>query len=156
MRATLAMGLIGLGTLFAKDKPAVNIQVVDTQTSERSFTQYIPGTAATSMTNCNSNASAYGTGSLATAYGTTNCMTTTNPGTAPRTVQRSIQQAYVRAVLPDGRHIRLWCQAGFRRCSNLSPGSYAAELSGNTVWVQAYDLDGIKHHKVKYRFSGGW
>lgn len=114
MRLSLVFPIVWLGTtLLAKDKLAVSIQVMDTQTSEREYTQYIPGTAAKSTTNCDSNATVYGTGAgSATANGTTNCTTTTTPGRAPSTVQRSIEQTHVRAVMPDGRHVTLWCQAG--------------------------------------------
>lgn len=148
----LSLGLV----LTAKDKPKVTIKVVDSQASERAYTQYIPGTPGNSTTGCNSNATVYGSGGTATANGTTNCTTTTNPGSSARTVQRAIQQEHVRAIMPDGKHITLWCQAGFRRCSALSPGSYLAELSGNTVWIEGVDLDGVTKHKVKYRFVGGW
>jgi hypothetical protein len=158
MRATLTIGFFALGlALLAKDKPKLNIRVVDTHTSEREYTQYTPGTSARSSTNCDSSATVYGTGGgTATANGTTNCTTTTTPGRAPTAVQRSIEQTHVRAIMPDGRHITLWCQQGFRRCSKLEPGSYSAELAGNSVWMKVYDLDGTTTHKVKYRFEGGW
>jgi hypothetical protein len=158
MRAALTIAFFALGlTLLAKDKPKLNIQVVDTQTSEREFTQYIPGTPATSTTNCDSNATVYGTGGgTAIGNGTTNCTTTTTPGRPASTVQNSIEQTHVRAIMPDGRHITLWCQQGFRPCSKLTPGSYSGELAGNSVWMQVYDLDGTTKHKIKYRFEGGW
>jgi hypothetical protein len=98
----------------------------------------------------------YGIGGTATANGTTNCQTTTTPGRPPSTVQRSIEQTHVRAVLPDGRHVTLWCQPGFRRCSKLEPGTYMGELDGNSVWMQVYELDGRKTHRIKYRFEGSW
>jgi hypothetical protein len=141
---------------MAKDKSITNIQVLDTQTSEREYNQYIPGTSGTSSTNCSSNANVYGTGGIATANGTTNCTTTSTPGSAPTFVRHSIEQEHVRAVLPDGRHITLWCQAGFRRCAKLEPGDYSAEISGNTVRMVVFELDGVKTHKIKFRFAGGW
>jgi hypothetical protein len=158
MRANLTIGFFVLGlALLAKDKPTLNIQVVDTQTSQREYTRYIPGTQARSTTSCDTNSTVYGTGSgTATANGTANCTTTTNPGRAPSTVLRSIEQTHVQATMPDGRHVTLWCQQGFRRCSKLTPGSYIAELAGNSVWIQVYDLDGTTKHKIKYRFEGGW
>ena len=140
----------------ARDDPRAIIQVVDSRATERYFNQYIPGTAGHSSTNCNGNATVYGGGGIATANGTTNCQTTTTPGRAPTTIQRSIEQMHVLAVMPDGRRITLWCQAGFRRCNNLLPGSYETEIKGNTVWVYTHDLDGITEHRVKYRFVGGW
>ena len=157
-RLALTIGFLGLGlALFAKDKPKISNQVVDTQTTERQFTQYIPGRQGSSTTNCNGNATVYSTGrGTAIADGTTNCATTTTPGRAPGTVQRSIEQTHVRAVMPDGRHITLWCQPGFRRSSKLEPGSYTAELAGNSVWMQVYELDGKTTHRTKYRFEGGW
>ncbi len=139
----------------AKDKPRIQIQVVGTQTGERQAAFTIPGTATQSTTNCNGTATATGIGGLATANGTTNCTTTTNPGVPPRTVVRSIPQAYVHAIMPDGRRITVWCQAGLRRCTTLSPGSYTAEIDGNSLWIYAYEL-GDKQHKLKYRYVGGW
>ncbi len=58
--------------------------------------------------------------------------------------------------MPHGRHVTLWCQAGFRRGSNLPPGSYTGEIAGNTIWMLVYDLNGMTAHRVKYRFEGGW
>lgn len=142
--------------LVAKDKPRIDLKVVDTQTSEKEYMQYVPGTPAKSTTNCDSSATVYGGGGIATGNGTTNCTTTTTPGTAPTTVRRSIEQAHVRAIMPDGRRVTLWCQQGFRRCSNLSPGTYTTELDGNSVWIEVFELDGVKKHKIKYRFEGGW
>lgn len=158
MKAASIAGCFLFGVvLLAKDKPTVTIQVVDTQSSQRQFTYQVPGTPAKSTTNCDSNATVYGTTTgNATVNGTANCTTTTTPGAAPRTAQRSIEQKHVQAIMPDGRHVTLWCQQGFRRCSKLSPGSYSAELDGNSVWMQVYDLDGATKHKVKYQFEGGW
>jgi hypothetical protein len=57
--------------------------------------------------------------------------------------------------MPDGMHITLWCQAGFRRCSTLEAGPYTAVIKGNSLWVETFRLDG-KMQKVKYHFVGGW
>ena len=142
---------------FAKDKQLMPLQVVDTETSQREFTQFIPGTQSTSSTSCSSNASVYGTGmGSATAMGSTNCTTSTVPGQRPTTVLRSIEQVHVQAIMPDGRHLTLWCQAGFRHCSRLTPGRYRAELAGNSVFMEVYDLDGTTKHRIKYRFEGEW
>jgi hypothetical protein len=63
VRVALTIGFFVLAlALLAKDKPTLNIQVVDTQTSQREYTQYIPGTPARSTTNCDSNATVYGAG----------------------------------------------------------------------------------------------
>jgi hypothetical protein len=143
-----------------KDKQTLKLQVVDTQTSQREFSQYIPGTAARGSTNCNgnstTNATLYGAGGTATTYGTANCTTTSTAGQAPSVVRHSVEQVHVQAVTPDGRHITLGCQPGFRRCTKLSPSFYSAKLAGNSVWMHVYDLDGITTHTVKYRFEGSW
>lgn len=140
---------------YASDHRQLTIQVVDTRTSERQYSYYVPGTAAKSTTDCDSNAIANSSGSVTNINGTTNCTTTTTPGTAPQRIDGSIAQAQVHAILPDGMHASLWCQAGFRRCSILQPGPYTAEIKGNSVWVYTFQLDG-KPHKVKYHFVGGW
>lgn len=156
-RATSALFLLLLSTIaLAKDKPRITIQVVDTQTSTRERTYYVPGTNAQSRTNCDSNATAIDLGGgMASANGTTNCTTTTTPGRPASTGVRYIPQAHVHAVMPDGTHVTLWCQQGFRRCETLNTGSYVAEIDGNSVWMYGHDLSG-KEHKVKYRYVGGW
>jgi hypothetical protein len=140
---------------YAKDEKQVTIQVVNTQSSERHYSTFIPGTAGSSSTNCDTNATANTYGNNTNINGSTDCTTINHPGTAPRVVDNSISQAHVYAIMPNGTHITLWCQAGFRRCSTLQPGPYAAEIKGNTVWMQTVKLDG-KPQKIKYRFVGGW
>src|SRR5882724_7113260 len=82
------------GTLMAKDKPRIEIKVVDAKRSERLISYTVPGTAADSTTNCNSHATATDLGGgMATANGTTSCETTTRPGMPPIT-----RQAYVQHV----------------------------------------------------------
>jgi hypothetical protein len=140
----------------AKDKPRIRIQVVESQTSERQFSYQVPGRNGQSTTTCDSSATATDLGGgTATARGTTNCTTTTTPSTPPKTVVRSIPQAHVRAILPDGSRVTLWCQQGLRRCSPLGPGTYDAEVSGNSAWVYTRELDGGER-KIKYRSVGGW
>jgi hypothetical protein len=140
----------------------VTVQVVGTQTSEKEFTHTTRGTAPISTTNCNSN----GTGSVNgntngnTTYGTvdtnstTNCTTETQPGTPPRTHVNYVTQEHVRAIMPDGTHVTLWCQVGFRKCAPLQAGSYSAEVKGNTVWMYVHDLSG-KESRMKYKAVGG-
>ena len=141
---------------FAKDKPVVTIQVVDTAASQRQWSYTTPGSASRSDTYCNGNATATNLGGgMTTANGTTNCTTTTRPGSAPVTHTRNIAQEHVHVVMPDGSRVTLWCQAGFRHCACLQPGSYTAELSRNVVWMHAHDLEG-KDHKIKYDAVGGW
>ena len=133
--------------------------VLDSRSSQRAFSYTTPGRAGTSTTTCNTNgngtlnASTYGNNT----YGTvdtntqTNCNTTSIPATPPQTYTNYIQQEYIKAVLPNGSQITLWCQAGFRKCYQLQPGYYDAEITGgNTVMVIVTDLQG-KERKVKYR-----
>lgn len=156
-RATLiACFLVFALCALAKDKPRITIQVIGTDTSTRQFTYYVPGTNGHSETNCDGNATAIDAGGgVTTANGTTNCTTTTTPGTPATTGVRSIPQAHVHAIMPDGAHITLWCQSGFRHCDTLSAGYYSAEVGGNTVWMFGRDLSG-KEHKIKYHYVGGW
>jgi hypothetical protein len=150
-----ALFLFAVALVMAKDHPKVKIQVMGSEASERHYTQFIPGTNGRSSTNCYGNATATSVGNTTTADGSSNCYTTTTPGRAPSSVTRSIPQVHVRAVMPDGLHVTLWCQAGFRHCENLSADLYDAELDGNSVWIYSSDLSG-KSHKVKYRYVGGW
>jgi hypothetical protein len=57
--------------------------------------------------------------------------------------------------MPDGTHVTLWCQRGFRKCSTLNGGYYSAEINGDSVWIFGHDLGG-KEHKIKYHYVGGW
>lgn len=148
---------------FSKSKSRVTtIQVVGTQSGEREYAYTIPGTTGKSTTTCNTNGngSVYATDNGSTINGnintdsTTNCTTTTQPSTPPSTHVGYIAQEYVRAIMPDGTHVTLWCQVGFRKCASLQPGTYSAEVKGNTVWMYAHDLSG-KEHKVKYKAVGG-
>ena len=155
-RATLVVVFLSFTiAALAKEKERINIQVVGTDTSARQYTYYVPGTAARSQTNCDGNATAVDLGNVTTANGTTQCTTTTTPGTPATTGVRSIPQAHVHAIMPDGTHITLWCQSGFRHCSSLNPGYYSAEVDGNSVWMFGRDLGG-KEHKIKYHYVGGW
>lgn len=142
--ALLAL-LLTTATL-AKEKPRITVQVVGTQTSERQYTYQTPGTAGTSTTNCDVNDAAVNT--------SIDCKTTSNPGTSPSNHTRTITQEHVRAIMPDGTHVTLWCQAGFRSCASLRAGYYPAEVKGNTVWMYGHDLSG-KEHKIKYKAVGG-
>lgn len=140
---------------LAKEHQQVAVEVVDSETSMRQFTYFIPGTPSRSTTNCNQNATIYDSGgSTATASGTENCTTTTTPGRPPSTELGQIAQDHVRAVI-EGQHVMLWCQAGFRHCAHLRPGTYFGEIKGSAVWLDVYDL-GHKKHRIKYRDAGGW
>src|SRR5258708_7066846 len=101
---------------LAADPVLVKITVVDTASSDKVVTHTTPGTAAHSTTNCNANATATGYGNSASANGTENCATTTTPGRPPQTRTAVIAQQNVHAIMPDGTHVTLWCQAGFRHC----------------------------------------
>jgi hypothetical protein len=145
-------------TAFAKAKPHVTIQVVDTETSARESTYTVAGTPAVSKTTCNTseNQTVYGKDNGRTVKGTVNtngtssCTTVSQPATPPTTRSRSIRQENVQAVMEDGRNVTLWCQQGWRDCVSLLPGSYSAEIDGNTVWVYIKDLSG-KERKIKYK-----
>ncbi len=164
----MAMRSLGVALLFAlsmpiavhaKDKPRITVEVVSSETSQREYTRTIPGRKGTSETNCTTNGTTNGT---ATDYGigpthinantnaSTNCTTTTTPARPPQTVTESIRQEHVYAILPDGRQVTLLCQQGFRRCDNLPPGRYTAEIDGSALFVFVHDVSG-KERKVKYR-----
>jgi hypothetical protein len=143
---------------FAKDKPRVTVQVVETETSERQSSYVVAGTDAKSTTTCNKSASetVYAKDNGRTVKeavdtdSTSTCTTTARPATPPTTQVRSIRQENVEAIMADGTHVTLWCQAGFRQCISLKAGYYSAEVDGNTVWMYIRDLSG-KEHKVKYK-----
>lgn len=152
MRTTCVIGIISLSVLaFGKDKPTVTIQVVDTQASVREAVRTIPGTAAKSTTNCNTQGNTDG----GYVNANTDCTTTTVPGRPAKTYTEHIPQEHVHAVMPNGDHVTLWCQEGLRRCESLQAGSYTAEIKGNTAWVYTHELSG-KVRKVKYVAEGGW
>ena len=143
---------------FAKDKPRVTVRVVDTETSERQSSYIVPGTDAKSTTTCDKSASqtVYTKDNGRTVKeavdtdSTSTCTTIARPATPATTQVRSIRQENVEAIMEDGTHVTLWCQAGFRQCVALKAGSYSAEVDGNTVWMYLRDLSG-KEHKIKYK-----
>jgi hypothetical protein len=160
---------IAIGALaFGKDKPTITIEVVDSQSSTRQFSYTTPGSAGTSKTTCATNGTANTYGNAST-YGNntsyngstdvnanTNCTTTSTAATPAQRQVGYIAQEHVHAIMPDGSHITLWCQAGFRKCANLRPGTYTAEIDGgSSLWIHALDLS-QKVHKIKYRDVGGW
>ena len=131
------------------------IEVVNNRTSERHYSYYIPGANGSSTTNCNTNATGTSYGSSTNVNGTTDCTTTSTPGRAASWGQSSIAQAHIFAIMQNGTHVTLWCQAGFRRCSTLQPATYDVEVKGDAVWVYGHKLDG-KLEKIKYHYVGGW
>lgn len=144
---------------FAKDKPKITIEVVNSETSQRQYTYTTPGRKGTAQTNCTTNGTTsgtindYGVGPIqtnSTGNANTNCTTTTTAARPPQTRTESITQEHVYAILPDGRHVILWCQQGYRRCDDLQPGSYEAEIDGNSLFVFVHELSG-KERKIKYR-----
>ena len=156
--STTLMVLCLASAAFAKDKPRVTVQVVETETSERQSSYVVAGTDAKSTTTCNKSTSetVYGKDNGRTVKeavdtdSTSTCTTTARPATPPTTQVRSIRQENVEAIMADGTHVTLWCQAGFRQCISLKAGYYSAEVDGNTVWMYIRDLSG-KEHKVKYK-----
>jgi hypothetical protein len=145
----------------AKDRPTFQIEVIGTEAWERDLAIHHAASAGSSDTNCNTNgsvdATTYGNTTSGSVNATTNCTTNTTPGTPAYTTHRAIQQESVHAIL-NGQHIMLWCQAGFRKCANLTPGTYTAEADGDkAVRIYVYSL--ITHNlmgKMKYRLTGGW
>lgn len=112
--------LLWTNLALAQKKSRVTVQVVETLTVQRTWTNTTPGTQATH-----------------------------EPGTP-----RSITQERVHAIMADGRHVTLWCEKVFRRCDYLQPGSYSAEVKGNTVWIYVLDLSS-KEHKIRYKVADG-
>ncbi|MFZ0868345.1 MAG: hypothetical protein WA182_13850 [Candidatus Sulfotelmatobacter sp.] len=168
MKKLILIMFISVAALaFGKDKPTVTIQIVDSQASTREFTYTTPGTEGTSNTTCNTNGTADTSGNATsngdnTSYNgstnlnaNTNCTTTSTPATPAQAHVISIAQENVHAIMPDGSHVALWCQAGWRRCANLRPGKYTAEIDGGSVRINAFDLS-QKVHKIKYKDVGGW
>lgn len=149
-----------------KDKPVITIQVVSTDAPIRDVAIHHAGTAATSTTNCDTNGNTNGTATTSgdmttvnantTAY--TQCNTTTNPGRPAYTSHAYIQQEYVHAIMPDGQHVTLWCQAGFRKCADLAAGTYQAEADGDkALRIYVYSIVSKKMMgKMKYRVAGTW
>ena len=122
----------------------MSIEVVETQTGERHYATTLPGTDATSQTNCNLDGD------------TINCKTTSQPSTPPVSLDNSIVQVYARVIWPSGLHSTLWCQPGFRKCFTLEPGMYTAEPEFDqgghlkAVWISGTDPSG-KKWKANYK-----
>lgn len=146
---------------LAKDKETIQIEVVGTDAWQRDVAIHHAATAGTSDTNCNTNgsvdATTYGNTTTGSVNASTNCTTTSTPGTPAYTTHRAIQQESAHAIL-NGQHVTLWCQAGFRKCANLAAGLYTAEADGDKA-VRIYVYSIISHKlmgKMKYRLVGGW
>lgn len=137
-----------------KENPRITIQVVGTQTSEQRYTNTTPGSLITSQTACSPNRNGSVTGPMVDPASTQLCTTTSQTGAPPVTLVNSMKEEHVRAIMPDGTHVTLWCQAGLRRCDSLRPGNYSAEVKGNTVWMYPHDQAG-KEHKIKYKALRG-
>jgi hypothetical protein len=163
VRYTLCLVILVASPLsvIAKDKETLQIEVVGTDAWQRDVAIHHAATAGTSDTNCNTNgsvdATTYGNTTNGSVNATTNCTTSTTPGTPAYTSHYAIQQESVHAIL-NGQHVTLWCQAGFRKCANLAPGTYTAEADGDkSVRIYVYSL--ISHKlmgKVKYRLVASW
>ncbi len=139
-----------------KENPRITIQVVGSQTNERRYTNTTPGPVITSQTTCSPNRNGSVTGPIIDPASTTLCATTSQTGAPPVTLVNSIKEEHVRAIMPDGAHVTLWCEGGVRRCDSLRPGNYSAEVKGNTVWMYPHDPSG-KEHKIKYKaLRGDW
>jgi hypothetical protein len=169
MRKLLTVVLLVSATSTAwakKEKPVITIEVVGTDAAVRDIAIRHSATAGTSTTNCNTNGNVDGT---ATTYGNTtyvngtttantDCQTTSTPGQPAYTSHTYIQQEYVHAIMPDGQHVMLWCQAGFRKCANLAAGTYQAEADGDKalrLYVHSIVTNKLMG-KMKYRVAGTW
>jgi hypothetical protein len=147
--------------VLAKDQPTLQIEVIGTDAWQRDLAIHHAATSGTSDTNCNTNGNVnettYGNTASGSVNATTNCTTTSTPGTPAYTTHRAVQQESVHAIF-NGQHVTLWCQAGFRKCANLAPGTYTAEADGDkAVRIYVYSL--ITHKlmgKMKYRVVGSW
>jgi hypothetical protein len=104
----------------AESQKTLTVRVVDTEDSARQYSYFIPGTNGYSTTNCNANATAASYGGITTANGTGTCNTTSTPGRPATIGTGSIPQSNVHAIMANGTHVTLWCQAGFRRRAHLS------------------------------------
>ncbi len=161
MKKLICVGVImGLSCLpvLGKDKPTIIIQVVDSSAWQRQVD--IPHAGTASQTNCDTNGNTNGTITDSSVYATTNSTTNcrTTPGSPAYISHGSIAQNTTRAIMPDGTHVLLWCQRGYRKCSNLVPGSYQAEADGdNALRVYTYSLVTHKPQgKIKYHVTGTW
>jgi hypothetical protein len=153
-------------TASGKDKPVISIEVVATDAPVKDVTVYHRATSGTATTTCNTNGTTNGTATTygdttnvnATSTANTDCTTTSTPGRPAYVSHAYVQQEYVHAILPDGQHVTLWCQSGFRKCANLAPGSYQAEADGDkALRIHVYSV--ITHKlmgKMKYRVAGSW
>lgn len=150
MRHILIVGMLSV-LAFGKDRPTVTIQVISSQASVREFTGALPATAGKSTTNCDTSGNV--TGDHVSAN--TNCVTKSTPGTPAQPIVTHLEQEHIRVIMPNGDHITLWCQEGWRRCTSLQPGTYEAEVKGDSAFVYTRDLSG-KPRKTKYRAVGGW
>ena len=169
MRKLLVVILLVIATSTAwgkKEKSVITIEVVGTDASVRDIPIQHAATPGTATTNCNTNGNVDGTattyGDYTTISGTgtanTTCQTTAHPGQPAYTSHAHIQQEYVHAIMPDGQHVTLWCQAGFRKCANLAPGRYQAEADGDKA-LRLYVYSLVSHKlmgKMKYRVAGSW
>jgi hypothetical protein len=157
----LFMIVLCSAAVVAKDKPIFTIEVVGTDAWQRDMAIRHAATNGTSNTNCNTNgrinATTYGDTTDGSVNSTTNCTTTETAGTPAYTTHYAIQQESVHAIM-NGHDVTLWCQAGFRKCANLTPGYYHAEADGDkAVKVYVYSLiSGKLMGKMKYRLVGGW
>jgi hypothetical protein len=150
--------VVSCSAMLGKEKPTITIQVVDSNTWQRQFDIHHNGTA--SQTNCDTNANTNGTVNDSSVYTTTNATTncTTTPGSPAYTTHGSIAQDTTHAIMPDGTRVLLWCQAGFRKCSTLAPGTYQAEADGDNA-LRVYVFSLVTHKpkgKIKYHVTGTW
>jgi hypothetical protein len=163
----LIMLLSALG--HADKKPQFVLEVTKAVQTEQVRSYYVPGTPSQSRTACSGTSTDTGT---TTSTLNADCTTTTTPGSAPYSGTRLSYSEDIRVIMPDGSHLTLWCQEGFRRCIHLAPKKYWAEQEKDTVWIyctyadqEQWDETGMspgerkanhEAQRVKYRVVGTW
>ena len=140
--------------LLAKNKAEIiTVHVLSTDAWTRTVNIHHAGTQGTSSTNCDTNGTISdpaGTGT-ANVNATTDCTTTSTPGSPGYTTSRQLQQETVHVALPDGRIVTVWCQKAWRACVNLPQGTYRAQVDGaSTLWIFVPQLD-KSEKRIKYK-----
>ena len=161
---TLLLPAIG----SAGQKPQFVLEVAKAIQSEHASSYYVPGSPSQSRTSCNGTSNASGNTSTLDA----NCTTTTSPGSPARSGTRYVYSEDIRVIMPDGSHLTLWCQEGYRTCLHLAAGKYSAERDKDTIWIYCtfanqdnWSETGMSPgqrkashtlEKIKYRVVGTW
>jgi hypothetical protein len=141
----------------AKDRPAVAVEIVGSKSWDVPVKFHTQGSSGTTNTDCNVNGNYV------------NCTSSTTGEVAPQSYTILKHNVSLRAVMPDGSEVYLWCRVGWRFCAELPKGSYKAEIDKKTVWIYAtfytdkpkYDSQGsmlprkTQIEKIKFEITGG-